>query len=144
MADWRQRPLKQAMLDYARIDSHYLIHIYDRLLKKLNFAQLESLYHQFNSICKMSYKKPKSSSRSFKSLCSREKEKTRNILLALHLLRDQIARLEDESVHYVLENKQMLNLAKLVPSSKEEINFKLSRTGAKYVYEIIEVIKKHK
>ena len=49
------------MLDYARIDSHYLIHIYDRLLKKLNFAQLESLYHQFNSICKMSYKKPKSS-----------------------------------------------------------------------------------
>ena len=30
-ADWRQRPLSQDMLHYARVDTHYLLQIFDRL-----------------------------------------------------------------------------------------------------------------
>ena len=29
LADWRVRPLKTQMLQYARMDTHYLLHIYD-------------------------------------------------------------------------------------------------------------------
>jgi len=31
LADWRIRPLPEEMLKYAREDTHYLLHIYDKL-----------------------------------------------------------------------------------------------------------------
>lgn len=30
-ADWRQRPLSTEMLHYARLDTHYLLEIFDRM-----------------------------------------------------------------------------------------------------------------
>lgn len=36
VADWRIRPLKPELLQYAREDSHYLIAIYITLMKLLN------------------------------------------------------------------------------------------------------------
>ena len=30
-ADWRQRPLSTGMLHYARLDTHYLLEIFDRM-----------------------------------------------------------------------------------------------------------------
>ncbi|CAE7139825.1 unnamed protein product [Rhizoctonia solani] len=35
LADWRIRPLPEEMLHYARADTHYLLHIYDRLRNAL-------------------------------------------------------------------------------------------------------------
>jgi len=35
LADWRQRPLSEEMLRYAREDTHYLLYIYDRLKGEL-------------------------------------------------------------------------------------------------------------
>ena len=35
-ADWRQRPLPQEMLHYARMDTHYLLEIFDRLRSDLH------------------------------------------------------------------------------------------------------------
>ena len=31
LADWRVRPLPQDLVLYARMDTHYLLYIYDRL-----------------------------------------------------------------------------------------------------------------
>jgi exosome complex exonuclease RRP6 len=31
LADWRMRPIPADMLKYAREDTHYLLHIYDRM-----------------------------------------------------------------------------------------------------------------
>ncbi len=36
LADWRIRPLPRAMLNYARLDSHYLIPLYRMLSERLN------------------------------------------------------------------------------------------------------------
>lgn len=36
LADWRQRPLPREMLLYARLDTHYLLEIFDRLLADLH------------------------------------------------------------------------------------------------------------
>lgn len=65
MADWRQRPIPQALLKYAREDTHYLLGIYDRVKNELiesssstsrvkvgelqgtsNFVDVPSLLHQ--------------------------------------------------------------------------------------------------
>lgn len=35
LADWRQRPLSEEMLKYAREDTHYLLYIYDMMRKDL-------------------------------------------------------------------------------------------------------------
>ena len=35
LADWRQRPLSDEMIKYARMDTHYLLHIYDCLKVEL-------------------------------------------------------------------------------------------------------------
>ena len=36
LADWRQRPLSKEMIHYARLDTHYLLEIFDRLRKDLH------------------------------------------------------------------------------------------------------------
>ncbi|GAB1208761.1 hypothetical protein APSETT445_007516 [Aspergillus pseudonomiae] len=36
MADWRIRPIPEGMFDYARSDTHYLLHIFDHLRNELN------------------------------------------------------------------------------------------------------------
>lgn len=33
--DWRQRPLSEEMVQYARTDAHYLLYIADRLTAEL-------------------------------------------------------------------------------------------------------------
>ena len=35
LADWRIRPLQQEMLLYARMDTHYLLYMYDLLRVRL-------------------------------------------------------------------------------------------------------------
>lgn len=39
LSDWRQRPLPDDMLAYARSDTHYLLDIYDRLICNLDNAR---------------------------------------------------------------------------------------------------------
>ena len=43
MADWRMRPLPQEMIKYARIDTHYMIKIYNELKAKLVDKSNENL-----------------------------------------------------------------------------------------------------
>ena len=50
LADWRTRPLSEAMVRYAREDTHYLLYIFDELRNELVKQQLNnpvSLEHVF-------------------------------------------------------------------------------------------------
>lgn len=39
LADWRVRPLSEEALLYARMDTHYLLYMYDRIkVRLLSFA----------------------------------------------------------------------------------------------------------
>ena len=42
LADWRERPLIPEMLHYARLDTHYLLEIWDKILQDL-FKQATTL-----------------------------------------------------------------------------------------------------
>ncbi len=74
LADWRQRPLNDAMIKYAREDTHYLLYIFDNIrddLVKMQQKQLMSeepgvdfsgqinlVLEKSKAICKKVYKKP--------------------------------------------------------------------------------------
>lgn len=55
LADWRIRPLPQALKNYAREDTHYLIYIYKMLKRELlrkNFNLLELVIRNSTEVCK--------------------------------------------------------------------------------------------
>ena len=74
LADWRQRPLSDPMIRYAREDTHYLLFIYDSIRSDLTkYQQKEQLklgdfvdpqtqiglvLEKSKAICKKTYKKP--------------------------------------------------------------------------------------
>lgn len=75
LADWRQRPLNEAMIRYAREDTHHLLYIYDNMrddLIKLQqkqhakqpdsdielTAQISLVLEKSKNICKKTYRKP--------------------------------------------------------------------------------------
>ncbi|CAG9321746.1 unnamed protein product [Blepharisma stoltei] len=51
VSDWRIRPLPSPMLNYARIDAHYLPYLYNRLKPLLNPQNLEEFFSILNSMC---------------------------------------------------------------------------------------------
>jgi exosome complex exonuclease RRP6 len=127
LADWRQRPLSEDMLKYAREDTHYLLYIYDQLKNELikasevNSAEenkLKQVYDKSSGICKKVYKKPAPISKGFVNLCQMNAHLNSKQLKALYDLykwRDNIARETDESCEYVLKTHQLLKIAELLP-----------------------------
>ena len=125
LADWRQRPLSEAMIRYAREDTHYLIFIYDQLRQELarkesadGLGQLKLAHEKSKSICKKVFKKPVFLSKGFLTLCqhnSHLNSKQMKALRDLYEWRDKMARESDESCEYVLKNHQLLKIAELLP-----------------------------
>lgn len=69
LADWRQRPIPDEMLRYAREDTHYLLYIYDLMVNELldKGMQINSsnplqfyrqVLHKSNALCLKAYEKP--------------------------------------------------------------------------------------
>lgn len=56
LADWRERPLTEEMIQYARKDTHYLIHLYFLLKRDLSLAQFEEVLRRSNQQCLTLYK----------------------------------------------------------------------------------------
>jgi ribonuclease D len=120
MSDWRQRPLSDELISYAREDTHYLLYIYDNLrndLIKTN-QQLKLCFDKSKILCKKVYKKPIFYSKNYQNLCAHNEHLNARQIKALELLyqwRDCISRENDESCDYVLKNHQLLKIAELLP-----------------------------
>ena len=137
LADWRTRPLSDAMIRYAREDTHYLLYIYDELRNELvkqqmnqpasngiglltssEITQYKLVYEKSKLICKKIYRKPIFYSKGFLNLCQHNSHLNAKQTKALHDLytwRDKIARESDESCEYVLKSHQLLKIAELLP-----------------------------
>ncbi|KAE9984838.1 hypothetical protein EG328_008240 [Venturia inaequalis] len=140
LADWRIRPLSQELFDYARSDTHFLLYIYDcmrnELIQSSNLSVLSDgdllqkvlegsktyqlqryqvpLYDAaqgFGQIgwYKMLLKTP--------VLFSREQF---SVFKALHQWRDNVAREDDESIHFVMSNHALLSFAREMPVQREK------------------------
>eukprot|EP00058_Branchiostoma_floridae_P005020 XP_002590508.1 hypothetical protein BRAFLDRAFT_124507 [Branchiostoma floridae] len=125
LADWRIRPLPSEMTQYAREDTHYLLHIYDCMRSELldrgnNEANLlHNTLERSRQVCLQRYQKLLYTEDSYLNLLNKHK-KTFNSqqLHAVRLVyrwRDTIARQEDESTGYVLPNHMLLVLAETLP-----------------------------
>lgn len=68
LADWRVRPLSEEMITYARIDTHYLLHIYDVLKHELSAKAQQLRIHPLQTIREVFQKS--------RDICLKQYEKT--------------------------------------------------------------------
>jgi len=136
LADWRQRPLPEEMVKYAREDTHYLLYVYDRLRIELlergrasnaanPYAPLKAVYHKSSALCLKSYEKPEVKDYNFYMLVARNKAlQSLNQVRVLKMLlkwRDFVARKEDESNHYMLPNHVLFQIGRDLPTTRNEL-----------------------
>lgn len=145
LADWRVRPLPQAMEDYARSDTHFLLYIFDQLRNRLLAAdKMREVLHNSRLVAnrRFEYVKFRPSEQTpgeLEVLLAKGNEahwlasnnnvpKLRHHVVA-HLVewRDQVARLEDESPRFVLSTRALLNLAGMVAPSLAAVERMLGR-----------------
>ncbi|KAB5526371.1 ribonuclease H-like domain-containing protein [Coniochaeta sp. 2T2.1] len=140
MADWRLRPLPDEMFYYARSDTHYLLYIYDMVRNELvdnsdtsvpEKNWIEWVLQKSKEISLQRYETP---------LCDRETGKGSrgwfNVLLkspsgfnseqfavykAVFKWRDDLARQEDESPHFVMQQHCVADIARVLPADPKAL-----------------------
>jgi len=140
LADWRQRPLPEEMVKYAREDTHYLLYIYDVMRKELMTPKnsdddpvvfLKSVWKSSKALCLQTYQKPKAKDTEFYAIIARNAvlmgEGSIKILEMLLTWRDYVARVEDESVKFVMPNDVLFDLAKSAPQTLSDLEIVLKR-----------------
>ena len=124
-ANWGKRPLSSEMLDYARLDTHYLLdlrnHLYQRLQENGSLQEAQELCERMAE--------PPTRANGFnpdgfwRITHSRELSK-RNaaILRELYLMRDRHARRQNRPPFKVLSDQSLMAIAKRGPRTKGELN----------------------
>ncbi|PWA92595.1 ribonuclease D, Exosome-associated factor Rrp6 [Artemisia annua] len=133
-ADWRLRPLTNEMLRYASEDTHYLLHIYDLMKRRLLSSStdpnspeslLVEVYKHSYDVCMQLYEKELTNKNSYLNIYGLHAADLNGQELAvvskLFQWRDIVARDNDESTGYVLPNKNLIEIAKKMPSTIEEL-----------------------
>lgn len=150
MADWRIRPLSDEMLYYARSDTHYLLYIYDmvrnELVDKSNTPSHNALGEKNMTEYVLKKSKEVSLSRHEAQFCDAETgQGTRGwlnnlvktytmlsgeqfaVYRALYEWRDNISRRLDESTGYIMPNRVLSDIARILPPDQKAL---LSLLGA--------------
>ncbi|XP_058729635.1 protein RRP6-like 3 isoform X1 [Vicia villosa] len=145
--DWRQRPLSEEMVHYARTDAHYLLYIANCLIAELKqldndnscsddkFHFVLEASRRSNMTCLQLFTKEVEASpgeSAALSLFSRHQSnqgfpsisnETQFLYTVRQLCtwRDLMARIHDESIKYVLSDQAIVALASQLPTSHSEI-----------------------
>ncbi|XP_053624536.1 exosome complex component 10 homolog [Plodia interpunctella] len=129
LADWRIRPLPEELIEYARMDTHYLIYIWHMMKAELlqgGDHLLLAVFEQSRQICGTTYNKKVVRDDSHMPLYVRSKKSfnTRQMsaLKMLYKWRDAQARLLDESTTYLLPNHMLLSLAETLPREVQGVH----------------------
>jgi len=127
LADWRQRPLPDEMLYYAKNDTHYLLYIYDCLRKELcrhkGTQFVVSVLDSSKNVCLKRFEKDPYNPRGYMKLIPSSKrakelsftEKQEDMLAILWEYRDSTARLLDESPSYIMSNAELIRISRACP-----------------------------
>ncbi|EME78040.1 uncharacterized protein MYCFIDRAFT_107101 [Pseudocercospora fijiensis CIRAD86] len=141
-ADWRVRPLPQALFDYARSDTHYLLYIFDNLRNELiqrsDFGlpnhegdKLWDVLTKSSETALQRYEHPiydvengQGSFGWYKLLAKTSAMLTKeqfSVFRAVHQWRDEVAREQDDSTNFVMPNWQLFNIAKSMPTTRQAL-----------------------
>lgn len=124
-ADWGQRPLKPAMLTYARFDTYFLIQLRDRLRAELIKKKLWDLAQEdFNRLCASN----SHSAENGKDPCWRINgiqdldPRRATVLRELCAYREGQARAANLPVFKILSSQALLEIAQTCPNYVEELD----------------------
>ncbi|KAH0313390.1 hypothetical protein KCU71_g6974, partial [Aureobasidium melanogenum] len=141
-ADWRIRPLPQEMFEYARSDTHFLLYIYDNmrneLIEKSDFSvpnhekdKIHDVLTRSRDTALQRYEHPVYDAAQGQGAGGWYKMLSRTpalldkqqfaVFRAVHQWRDQVAREQDDSTHYVMANHNIFSLAKEMPTEKAQL-----------------------
>ncbi|XP_051131750.1 protein RRP6-like 2 isoform X2 [Andrographis paniculata] len=133
-ADWRIRPLPPEMLKYAREDTHYLLYIYDLMRAKLLELPIDSessepllfeVYSRSYDVCTQLYEKELLTQTSYLHIYGLQdaylSAQQLAVVCGLCEWRDAVARTEDESTGYILPNRTLIEIAKQMPLTANQL-----------------------
>lgn len=123
-ADWGRRPLPDDMLDYARLDTHYLIPLRDHLYGLLEKAgRLEAAQELFRMVGESAPHDPSFDPDGFWRLqeAHRLPEQKVAVLQELYLVREELAQQADRPPFKVLSDQALLRIAANLPSSQSQL-----------------------
>merc|ERR550539_968869 len=119
------------MIYYARQDTRYLIYLYNRLKNELisngnsELNLLHAVLHQSNDIAKKRFYKPEVGPDSHMEMVRKARATLNNkqlhCLKELYSWRDKLARLEDESVQFVVPAHMVLKIATELPREMQGV-----------------------
>ncbi|GAM87508.1 hypothetical protein ANO11243_055330 [Dothideomycetidae sp. 11243] len=141
-ADWRIRPLPQELFDYARSDTHFLLFIYDNMRNELiDRSSLELPNQERDKVHDVLMRSKETASQTYNHpVYDKERglgssgwykllirtptqfsKEQFSVFRSLHQWRDQVARDQDDSTHFVLSNHHLFNLSREMPSDKSQL-----------------------
>ena len=127
--NWGQRPLSLAMKAYARLDTHYLLALRDRLKEKLQAAGRWGLAEEdFNRLCAVNgHNNGHSEDENFSALWRISGIQDLNphqltVMRELYNYRDQQARLTNQPQFKILSNQVLLEVAQTCPHYIQELH----------------------
>lgn len=149
--DWGRRPLRHEQIDYARLDTHYLIPLRRKLAAELD---IEGLWTQakeaFDRQCEQQAQEKPFHPDSFINLKgAKSLDSTgRRILRALYVYRENEAQKRDRAPFRILSNEILVRLARTRPHSLKDFSQTKGlpcnyRKGQK-AQSLIRLIEKHK
>jgi ribonuclease D len=124
-ADWSKRPLSEAQLAYASMDTHYLLALRDRLAERVQAAGLEEeLNEEFRRLEKIPEEEADTPRYPgfwrIPGVFDMPPRK-RAVLHAIYLWRENEAERVDRPPFYILSEKDMIGVAEQLPSNDEEL-----------------------
>jgi len=133
LADWRERPLPEEMLEYARKDTHYLFGLYLKLVAELKRDQIAVVRNQSNAQCLVTFMATKADEQGWKTVLDRSmiplNVEQRTLARALYYWRDEQVRALDISPAAFLSNSGMLKLAQAQARTVADVRKVLRHTS---------------
>ena len=128
LADWRVRPLPAEMLAYARMDTHFLLYIYDHLRALLlerdagGDRLVRSVLSLSTSVAQLRYEKPVFTAEEHLDVINRSGRVLTpgqaKVFAAAFEWRDDVARERDESREFVLPTALLFKVAVAGPTTR--------------------------
>jgi len=123
-ANWGRRPLKQEMIDYARVDSHFLIPLQHRLKRELkNAGRWELALEDFRRLPLGVEDTTESCTEDFWKLngaCDLTPRQAA-VLKSLYLFRESRAKAQNTPPFKVIGHKTLVELAQAIPETINEL-----------------------
>jgi ribonuclease D len=130
-ANWGKRPLPEDMLQYAQMDTHYLLKIRHTLAAELEKKGLTPIATEdFSRACRVYRQDREEKLAPYWRINGARKLPPQKaaVLIKLFEYRDQVARKRNQPVFKVLSSQTLLNLAEQCPTSAQQL-LKLDLVG---------------